>query len=150
MSNADQIIEDITAEVEPIAEVKAPVKLKKAEKQFFGDFAANAVSNILAPILEYRGVDITNEQVTEVIKTLDLSVLTQAIGQSFLERVSFKDIVKVDKFMKSEEFQAVVLASTEVNAMVQGELIQIVAPLIPADPTLVAEPTEEQLADLAS
>jgi hypothetical protein len=147
MSNADQIIDDITAEVEPVAEVKASIKLKKAEKEFFGDFAANAVSNILAPILEYKGVDITNEQVTEVIKTLDLSVLTQAIGQAFLERVAFKDIVKVDKFMKSEEFQSVVLASTEVNAMVQGELIQIVAPLIPADPV---EPTEEELADLAS
>lgn len=126
---------------------KAPVKLNKAQKEFFGAFASNAVENILGPVLEFKGVEITAEQVHEVVKTLDLSELTNAIGAAFMDRVDFKTIVKVDKFMKSEEFTSVVMASSEVNAMVQGELVQIVAPLIPVDEE---EPSPDALADLAS
>lgn len=128
-------------------ETKAPAKLNKAQKEFFGKFAANAVENILGPVLEFKGVDITAEQVSEVVKTLDLTELTNAIGRSFMDRVDFKTIVKVDKFMKGEEFINVVLASSEVNALVQSELVQIVAPLIPQDEE---EPSADALADLAA
>lgn len=130
-------------------------KLTKAQKEFFGAFSANAVENILGPVLEFKGVEITPEQVAEVVATLDLKDLTNAIGFAFLERVDFKTIVKVDKFMKSEEFMSVVTASSEVNAAVQSELVQIVAPLIPSDetsdiPSEATEPTAEELADIAS
>jgi len=135
--------------------VQPAVKLNKAQREFFGSFASNAVENILGPVLEFKGVDITAEQVTEVVKTLDLTELTNAIGRAFIDRVDFKTIVKVDKFMKGEEFTSVVMASSEVNAMVQGELVQIIAPLIPSDessdiPQDEAEATPDELADLAS
>lgn len=133
--------------LETPVEPAAPVKLTKAQREFFGSFASNAVENILAPVLEFKGVDITAEQVAEVVKTLDLTELTNAIGRAFMERVDFKTIVKVDKFMKSEEFTSVVMASSEVNALVQGELVQIVAPLIPQD---AVEPSAEELADIAA
>lgn len=123
------------------------VKLTKAQREFFGAFASNAVENILGPVLEFKGVEITAAQVSEVVKTLDLTELTNAIGRAFIERVDFKTIVKVDKFMKGEEFTKVVLASSEVNALVQSELVQIVAPLIPHDPE---EPSAEELADIAA
>lgn len=125
--------------------VKAPVKLNKAQKAFFGEFAHNAVTGILGPVLEFKGVEITPEQLEDVVATLDLSDLTNAIGREFLERVSFKTLVKVDNFMKGEEFNSVVQASTIVNAMVQSELVQVVAPLIPSD-----EPTQDELADIAA
>jgi len=130
-----------------MTEQTKPVKLTKAQKEFFGTFASNAVENILGPVLEFKGVEITAEQVREVVKTLDLTDLTNAIGRAFIERVDFKTILKVDKFMKSEEFASVVAASTEVNGLVQGELVQVVAPLIPSDEP---EPSAEELADLAA
>lgn len=126
---------------------KPAVKLTKAQKEFFGSFAVNAVENILGPVLEFKGVEITAEQVAEVVKTLDLTDLTNAIGRAFIERVEFKTILKVDKFMKSEEFSSVVMASSEVNGLVQSELVQIIAPLIPQD---AEEATAEELADLAA
>lgn len=112
---------------------KAPVKLTKAQKEFFGAFARNAVENILVPILEFRGIELSEEQASGLMATIDLKDLTQAIGEGFLELVPFKDIVKVDRFMKSDEFTRVIAASTEVNAAVQAELVQIIAPLIPQD-----------------
>jgi hypothetical protein len=129
----------------------APAKLTKAQKEFFGKFASNAVENILGPVLEFRGVEITAEQVSNVVATLDLTTLTEAIARAFIDRVDFKTIVKVDKFMKGEEFTNVVTASSEVNALVQGELIQIIAPLIPQDePEAAPEASADELADLAA
>lgn len=138
-----------------VYEATKPVKLTKAQREFFGAFASNAVENILGPVLEFKGIEITPEQVSEVVKTLDLKELTAAIGAAFMERVDFKTILKVDKFMKSEEFTKVVMASSEVNALVQGELVQVIAPLIPSDdvsdvPQGEGEPSPEELADIAA
>ncbi|WYV99501.1 hypothetical protein NoPa_00162 [Pseudomonas phage vB_PpuM-NoPa] len=109
----------------------AEVKLPKAQREFYGAFARNAVQNILAPILEFRGLDISQEGLDAVLDQVDLKDLTAAIAVGFNERVDFKTIVKVDKFMKGEEFLSVVQASSEVNALVQGALIEVIAPLIP-------------------
>ncbi|WYV99330.1 hypothetical protein KoPa4_00162 [Pseudomonas phage vB_PpuM-KoPa-4] len=109
----------------------AEVKLPKAQREFYGAFARNAVQNILAPILEFRGLDISQEGLDAVLDQVDLKDLTAAIAAGFNERVDFKTIVKVDKFMKGEEFLSVVQASSEVNALVQGALIEVIAPLIP-------------------
>ncbi|WYV99849.1 hypothetical protein Roomu2_00169 [Pseudomonas phage vB_PpuM-Roomu-2] len=109
----------------------AEVKLPKAQREFYGAFARNAVQNILAPILEFRGLDISQEGLDAVLDKVDLKDLTAAIAVGFNERVDFKTIVKVDKFMKGGEFLSVVQASSEVNALVQGALIEVIAPLIP-------------------
>lgn len=122
-----------------VVEVAVQKKLTKAQKEFFGAFASNAVENILGPVLEFKGLEITAEQVS----TLDLSELVASIGGAFLERVDFKTLKAVDKFMRSEDFVNVVLASTEVNAMVQGLLVQIIAPLIPVDSEREVEEQDE-------
>jgi len=108
-------------------------KLTKAQREFFGSFAHNAVENILIPLLEIKGIELNAEQAKAVMETIDLKDLTQAIGEGFLERVDFKTISKVDRFMKSEDFTKVIAASTDVNAAVQAELVQVIAPLIPQD-----------------
>lgn len=124
-------------------------KLPKAQREFYGAFARNAVQNILAPILEFRGLDISQEGLDAVLDQVDLTSLTAAIAAGFNERVDFKTIVKVDKFMKSEEFLNVAQASGEVNALVQSALIEVVAPLIPLTPEEQAA-KEAALADEAA
>lgn len=111
--------------------VKAPIKLTKAQREFFGAFAHNAVENILIPLLELQGVELDADQAAAVMSHIDLKDLTQAIGEGFLERVDFKTITKVDRFMKSDEFVKVISASTDVNAAVEAELVQIIAPMLP-------------------
>lgn len=122
-----------------MTEVKTPVKLNKAQREFFGAFSRNAVSNILGPVLAYKGVEITDEQLAGVVDTIDMSTLTQAIAEAFMERVDFKTLVKVDRFMRGDEFMSVVAASSEVNAAVQAELVQIIAPMIPTDEAEIEE-----------
>lgn len=111
--------------------VKTPIKLTKAQREFFGAFAHNAVENVLIPLLELQGVELNEEQAKAVMAQIDLKDLTQAIGEGFLERVDFKTITKVDRFMKSDDFVKVISASTDVNAAVEAELVQIIAPMLP-------------------
>ena len=111
--------------------VKTPIKLTKAQREFFGAFAHNAVENILIPLLELQGVELDTDQAAAVMSHIDLKDLTQAIGEGFLERVDFKTITKVDRFMKSDDFVKVISASTDVNAAVEAELVQIIAPVLP-------------------
>lgn len=108
-------------------------KLPKAQREFFETFARVGVSNLLGPALSYRGIEISEEQVGNVVDTLKLDSLTEAIAKEFTDRVDFKTIKKVDAFMKSEEFRIVVEASTEVNRAINDLLVSIVAPLIPSD-----------------
>ena len=140
----------MTEQIETTVEaVVAPAKLTKGQREFFNVFARGAVAGILGPVLEFKGVEISEEQLAAVIDTIDLTDLTRAIGQQFIARVDFKTIQKVDKFMKSEEFAKVIQASSEVNALVQAELVQAIAPLIPADEPTVAVAEGEE-ADLAA
>lgn len=106
-------------------------KLTKAQKEFYGVVARQAVHNILRPILEFRGVEIDDEGFDKVVDTIDLSDLTNQIGLAFNERVEFTTMKRVDKFLKSEDYIQVMTAFGEVNALVQAALIETVAPLIP-------------------
>lgn len=108
-----------------------PIKLTKAQKEFFGAFAFNAVTGLLVAVHEMNGSETPQEELVGQVQDSDLSKLTQLIGQKFLERVDFKTLVKVDKFLKSEEAISVVVASTEVSNSINQELIEIVATLIP-------------------
>lgn len=110
-----------------------PIKLTKAQRDFFGNFASNAVENILVPLLELKGVELNEQQAKDVMATLDLTSLTTAIASGFLETLDFKTIAKVDRFMKSEDFLKVIGVSTAVSAAVEAELVQVIAPLIPQD-----------------
>lgn len=111
--------------------VAVPVKLTKAQKEFFGAFAFNAVTGLLVAVHDMNGSETPQEELVGQVQDTDLSKLTQLIGQKFLERVDFKTLVKVDKFLKSEEAISVVVASTEVSNSINEELIELVSTLIP-------------------
>lgn len=114
-------------------------KLTKAQREFFSQFSRTAVANMLAPILEFKGVEITREQLEQALSTVDLTELTEAIGTEFLSRVEFKTLKKVDNFMKSLDFTSVVEASTEVNRAVNELILDAVAPLVPRDEVETSE-----------
>ena len=107
------------------------IKLTKAQKEFFGAFAFNAVTGLLVAVHEMNGSDTPQEELVGLVQDTDLKDLTQVIGQKFLERVDFATLKKVDKFLKSEDAVSVVVASTEVSNSINELLIEIISTLIP-------------------
>ena len=110
-------------------------KLTKAQREFFYDFAKNDLSNALFPILHAQGLNLTQELADELLNMVDLNTYTEIIGSAFLERVDFATIKRVDKIMKSDEFNNVIVASHQVSDAVNDERIRILMALIPEAPT---------------
>lgn len=107
------------------------IKLTKAQKEFFGAFAFNAVTGLLVAVHEMNGSEEPVENLVGLVQDTDLTELTQTIGAKFLERVDFATLKKVDKFLKSEDAVSVVVASTEVSNSINDQLIELVSKLIP-------------------
>lgn len=114
-----------------MTEQAVAIKLTKAQKEFFGAFAFNAVTGLLVAVHEMNGSDAETEDLVGLVQDTDLSALTQVIGEKFLERVDFATLKKVDKFLKSEDAISVVVASTEVSNSINELLVEIVSTLIP-------------------
>lgn len=126
-------------------------RLTKAQREFFSEFAKNTVGNSLFPILQAQGFEFTPELAQKLIDMQDLTEFTELVGQSFLQRVDFAAIKRIDKIMKSDEFQAVIVASHQVNDVVNDALIEILAGLIPTKEGYIEDTAEaERLSDLAS
>lgn len=125
-------------------------RLTKAQKEFFTEFAKNSVGNALFPILHAQGFEFTPELANKLIDMQDLTEFTELVGQSFLQRADFAVIKRIDKLMKSDEFQQVIVASHQVNDVVNEALIEILARLIPTDESFGKEEEAARLADLAS
>lgn len=106
-------------------------KLTKVQREFFADFAKNDLSNTLFPILHAQGLQLTPELAEELLNLIDLEEYTNIIGAAFLERVDFAIIKRVDKIMKSDEFNNVIVASQQVSDVVNDERIRILSALIP-------------------
>ncbi len=108
-----------------------PVKLNKAQREFFNAFAFNAVSGLLVAVHEMNGSEATQEELIGQVQDTDLTALTNLIAKEFTDRVEFKTLVKVDKFLKTEEALSVITASTEVSHAINTQLIEVIASLIP-------------------
>ncbi|AHJ87306.1 hypothetical protein phiPsa267_049 [Pseudomonas phage phiPsa267] len=106
-------------------------KLTKAQREFFYDFAKNDLSNALFPILHAQGIQMTSELAEELLNMVDLNTYTEIVGSAFLERVDFATIKRVDKIMKSDEFNNVIVASHQVSDAVNDERIRILMAMIP-------------------
>lgn len=106
-------------------------KLTKAQREFFYEFAKNDLSNALFPILHAQGLNLTAELADELMDMVDLDAYTEIVGAAFLERVDFPTIKRVDKIMKSDEFNNVIVASHQVSDVVNDERIRILTALIP-------------------
>lgn len=115
-------------------------KLTKAQKEFFAEFARNDLSNTLFPVLAAQGLEFTPEVAKELLDMLDLEAYTEIVGKAFLERVDFTTIKRIDKIMKSEEFNKVIVASHQVSDAVHEERLRILVALSP-------EPEEEAEAE---
>lgn len=105
--------------------------LTKAQREFFGEFARNDLSNSLFPILHAQGIEFTPELASQLLDMIDLKAYTEIVGAAFLERVDFAAVKRVDKIMKSDEFNAVIVASHQVADAVHDERIRILTQLIP-------------------
>ncbi len=108
-------------------------KLTKAQYEFFYDFAKNDLSNTLFPILHSQGLELTPDLAAKLLEMVDLKAYTEIVGTAFLERADFATIKRVDKIMKSEDFNKVLVASHEVSDAVQEERIRILSVLIPTE-----------------
>jgi hemerythrin superfamily protein len=125
-------------------------RLTKAQREFFTEFAKNSVGNALFPILHAQGFEFTPELAKKLIDMQELTEFTELVGQAFLQRVDFNAIKRVDKIMKSDEFQDVIVASQQVNDVVNDQLIDILTKLIPTDESFGKEVEDALAADLAS
>lgn len=108
-------------------------KLTKAQREFFVEFARNDIANSLFPILHAQGLQFTPEVGNQVLDGINLDSYVELIAASFLERVDFNTIKKIDKIMKSDEFQSVIVASHQVSDTVNDARIAILTSLIPDD-----------------
>ncbi|UAV84518.1 hypothetical protein PHB09_022 [Pseudomonas phage PHB09] len=115
-------------------------KLTKTQREFFHGFAKNDLSNYLFPLLEAQGLTMTPEVAEELLAMVNLDEYTEIIGKAFLERVEFAAVKRVDKVMKSDEFNSVINACHQVSDAVEEERIRILAVLIPDEEE---EATEE-------
>ncbi len=106
-------------------------KLTKAQREFFSEFAKNDLGNALFPILHAQGIQLTPELAEELLNLVDLDAYTEIVGAAFLERVDFTTVKRVDKIMKSDEFNNVIVASQQVADLVYDERIRILSALIP-------------------
>jgi len=111
--------------------------LTKVQKEFFTEFAKTAVTNLLLSQVPEEYAEAVLKAAEESFASADMSVLSEAIGVEFMARVDFKDVKKVDKFLRSVEYQAVSTAASEVLQAVHDELGKMLA--------LTAVAVEEQV-----
>lgn len=95
---------------------------------FFERFAKNILTNTVLIQLSEGGNTITDElssSVKQVIDSKDCSSLTNAVGVALLERVEYKVLVKVEKFLVSEDARQAMIAAQEVGNLVQEEVFDL-------------------------
>ena len=107
-------------------------KLSKPQTEFFSVFVDNMITSVIQAVLASGGLEMDAEGIKSVLNTVDTDDLVKAVGAEYLQRVSFAELKRVDKIMRSAEFQKVVRAGAEVGEAIQAELLAVIGPLIPA------------------
>lgn len=90
-------------------------------------------------MLAHQGLELTPELADQLLSMVDLDKYTEIVGSEFLARADFTEIKRVDKIMKSDEFNKVIIASQQVSDAVHEERLRILSVLIPDDEEEVAE-----------
>ena len=119
--------------------------LTKAQKAFFQEFARNDLSNTLFPILDAQGINFTPELANDLLDMIDLSTYTEIIGAAFLEHVDFATLKRVDKILRSEEYQKVMAVAEAVSNLVQEERVRILAAMIPTEEGVLEKEVQKEL-----
>ena len=105
--------------------------LPKAQREFFAEFARNDISNSLFPLLHAQGLEFTAEVANEILDQIDFAPYIELIAKEFTDRVDFATIRKIDKIMKSDDFQKVIVASHQVSDLVHDARLDILVSLVP-------------------
>lgn len=96
-------------------------KLTKAQREFFTQFTANALTNLIvqgaAPEYQMQVLEIARAHFSENVP----ADLVESAGKLFLEQAGFATIKRVDAFLKSEEYAAVSRASSVVLTALEEE-----------------------------
>lgn len=89
-------------------------KLTKKEREFFDTYTKALVQNMLLVNSNPDYTDAVAIASGVVLEGTNLEELSQTLGKEFLTKVEFKELVKVDKFLKSEEYLRVITTANEV------------------------------------
>ncbi|MBJ2242504.1 DUF7375 domain-containing protein [Pseudomonas sp. MF6768] len=79
------------------------MKLTKAQQQFFTRFVEDATRSTLQDVR-------TSEEIDDFIAGTDLSPMVQEYAESLLKQVDFTALKRVDRFLRSDEYLAVMAA----------------------------------------
>ncbi|MDN7141987.1 hypothetical protein KC131_15170 [Pseudomonas sp. JQ170] len=82
------------------------MKLTKAQQKFFTKFVEDALRSTM------EGVK-SPDEIDEFLTSTDLTPLVSEYGTSLLQHVDFPALKRVDRFLRSEEYQAVMSAITQ-------------------------------------
>lgn len=100
-------------------------KVQPHMRPFFERFAKNILTNTVLIQFSEAGTVVTpelGEAVKQVIDSKDCSSLTEAVGVALLERVEYKTLLKVEKFLVSPDARQAMLAAQEVGNLVEQEV----------------------------
>tara|TARA_R100000656_G_scaffold102966_1_gene74902 strand:+ start:2724 stop:3062 length:339 start_codon:yes stop_codon:yes gene_type:complete len=106
-------------------------RLTKAQREFFDGVTKDIVRLMLA-----LGLDADDfKEVEDLIDEVDLSELTELVGQQYLERISFTELKRVERFTKSDAYQKVQTVGAEVGEAIKDTLVESVREVILARAT---------------
>ncbi|WIC39307.1 hypothetical protein VDTJJZMW_CDS_0188 [Pseudomonas phage LPS-5] len=104
------------------------MKFNKAQREFFKNYAVQSVKATLNHVAAQNGLEIDQGALDRALEVVNLEPLAEAAGKAFLERVEFKTLVKVDKYVQTEEFINVSRAGAEVAEAISAELSEVLLP----------------------
>ena len=117
-------------------------KLTKKQREFFDKFSRNILANTILMDINAKGHEVTDEvaeRVVDIVSRQDVTTLSEAVGKALLEKVPFATLVKVEKFLNTDEAKDAMKAAQEVGAAVQDELYALVHEMFKVQTEEVAE-----------
>ena len=103
-------------------------KLTKAQREFFERVTRALLMGIIFVALD-GDID---EETSKYVESVDVAGLTEAVGAAYLAEASFADVKRVDKFIRSDEFQAVQRAGGQVGEACKDALVTVVKDILQA------------------
>jgi len=121
------------------------MKFNKAQREFFKTYAVQTVKTALTHVAAQNGLEINQDALDRAMDVVNLEPLAEAAGKAFLERVEFKTLVKVDKYVQSEDFLKVAQAGAEVSQAINAELSEVLMPFFAMLGQRQAQEEQEEL-----
>lgn len=107
-------------------------KLTKKQTEAFERFTKGIVANTILLAAADQGMPVTDEiveHIKSIVTDVDTKELSTKVGTQMLEKVSFAEFQKVEKFLLLEDTVRVMNAANEVGFAIREEVVAIVADL---------------------